>query len=142
MSVTHISPRLSNGRRTVMKIALMLLLATLPAWGQLPRYDVEMTPGDYTLLYTRDIFSDSLLPGPFTFGTTSWNDARIRFKGTSTRYYPKKSFRVRFTNANLFSGAAQINFNSMYTDKSLMREKLAWDLFADMGTLAPQAHHA
>ncbi|MBI4546390.1 MAG: CotH kinase family protein [Ignavibacteriae bacterium] len=123
-------------------ILLLTLVLCKVCTAQIPQYNVTMTPSDYELLNTRDIFSDSLLPAVFTYQSSSWNDAQIRFKGRSTRYYSKKSYRIRFNNTNLFQGMRQINFNSMYTDKSFLREKLAWDLFADMGALAPVAHHA
>ena len=47
-----------------MKTILMFLLTLVPfsAFSQVPRYNVTMTPADYQLLYSRDIFSDSLLP--------------------------------------------------------------------------------
>ncbi|HLF13718.1 MAG TPA: CotH kinase family protein [Bacteroidota bacterium] len=127
-------------------IAIVCLLS-LPAigtisYGQVPGYSVEMTPADYQTLFTRNVFNDTYLPAPFTSNDTLWPEARVRFKGHSTRYYAKKSYRVRFADTNLFHGYRQINFNSMYTDKSFMREKLAWDLFRDLGALAPTADHA
>ncbi|HLA99954.1 MAG TPA: CotH kinase family protein, partial [Bacteroidota bacterium] len=126
----------------MVKTVFLLLFISAAAPAQVPRYSVDMTPGDAHVLFTRDVFSDSLLPGPFTSGDTTWPEAQVRFKGSSTRYFAKKSYRVRFSTSNLHYGYRQINFNSMYTDKSLMREKLAWDLFGELGTLAPTAEHA
>lgn len=74
--------------------------------------------------------------------TQSGKNASIRFKGHSTRYYPKKSYRIRFPSANIYHGIRDINFNSMYTDKSLMREKLAWDLYKDLKSISPFCFHA
>jgi spore coat protein CotH/photosystem II stability/assembly factor-like uncharacterized protein len=110
--------------------------------AQIPRYDVEMAASDYQLLFTRDIFSDSLIPANFEFQGSFWNDAQIRFKGHSTRYYPKKSYRIKFNKNNLFQNMQSINFNAMYTDKSFIREKLAWDMFSELNQLAPHAYHA
>lgn len=120
---------------------LCLLLCQL-SFAQVPRFNVTMTAADYESLYTRDIFSDVYLPAVAEYRDTVWNNALTRFKGNSTRYFPKKSFRLRFSTSNLFQGMRQFNLNSMYTDKSFIREKLAWDLFADMGALAPEAYHA
>ncbi|HZY09583.1 MAG TPA: CotH kinase family protein, partial [Bacteroidota bacterium] len=126
----------------MMKTVIVFLLFVIEfGFAQLPEYKITMSPPDYELLYTRDIFSDSLLPAVFEYQGSSWNDARIRFKGRSTRFFPKKSYRVRFTTLNQFQNARQINFNSMYTDKSFIREKLAWDLFNDMNLMTPKAHH-
>ncbi len=120
----------------------VLLLLSLPAHAQLTRYSVTMTPADYQLLYTRDIFSDSLLPASLTVHDSLWNNSLVRFKGHSTRYYSKKSFRVRVPTAHLYHAQRDLNFNSMYTDKSFLRERLAWGLFADMNDMAPIAEHA
>lgn len=120
----------------------LLCAVTSTLLGQAPRFSAEMTPADFQTLFSRDVFDDTYLPAPFTSGDTLWPEALIRFKGHSTRYYAKKSYRVRFSTANLFRGWRQVNFNSMYTDKSFLREKLAWDLFADLGTLAPTAELA
>lgn len=120
-----------------------ILLFAANAAAQIPEYRVTMTAASYESLYTRDIFSDVYLPvTSFESDTGTWANASIRFKGHSTRYYPKKSYRLRFTAANLFQNKVQINFNSMYTDKSFLRERLAWDIFQDLNALAPRGYHS
>ena len=96
--------------------------------------------GFRAVLYTRDIFDDTYLPCVFDYGATHWTNVTTRFKGNSTRYYPKKSYNVKFPTANLFQGLKTVSFNAMYTDKSLIREHLAWQLFDDMGALASRPH--
>lgn len=123
-------------------LIILILISTLIAYAQLPQYNITMTAGDYQLLFTRDIFSDSLIPASFEYQGNYWNDAQIRFKGHSTRYYPKKAYRVKFNKSNLFQNMQSINFNAMYTDKSFLREKLAWEIYDDLNQLAPRAHHA
>lgn len=122
-------------------IVLVIGMAAI-AHAQIPEYSITMTAADYELLFTRDIFDDTYLPATFTGPEGTWSNASTRFKGHSTRYFPKKSYRVRFASSNLFLNRAQINFNSMYTDKSFLREKLAWDLFSDINALAPRGYHA
>src|SRR6185436_2290403 len=125
-------------------LALILTIFTITdlVFAQVPDFSVSMSPGDYQLLYSRPVSSDSFLPGPFTSHDTTWTRAQIRFKGNSTRYYAKKSYRVRTATDTLYYGQRSLNFNSMYTDKSLLREKLSWDLLHDLGALAPAASHA
>lgn len=126
-----------------MKCLLILtLIATITLYAQIPQYIMIMKPDDYQLLFTRDIFSDSLIPASLEYQGNYWNDAQIRFKGHSTRYYPKKSYRVKFSKTHLFQNMQSVNFNAMYTDKSFLREKLAWELFNELNQLAPRAHHA
>jgi spore coat protein H len=133
-SPRHVTPFIAS--------ILLLVAFSASAFAQVPDFSVSMTPDDHDSLFTRDVFDDSYLPGPFTSRDTTWAGAQIRFKGNSTRYYAKKSYRVRTTSSTLYYGQRALNFNSMYTDKSLMREKLAWDIFHDLGALAPTAMHA
>jgi len=133
--------RMNISARSFLIIAASFMAVT-GVFSQVESFRVDMTPGDAMELYTRDVFSDSALPGPFTSHDTTWTDAEIRFKGNSTRYFAKKSYRVTFKSSNRYYGYRKINFNSMYTDKSMMREKLSWDLFAEMGALAPTAEPA
>ncbi len=120
----------------------LVLLLTYQLFPQIPQYRVTMTQADYELLYTRSIWSDDRLPSPFYSNDSLWNKALIRFKGHSTRYYSKKSYRLRFAADQLFYGLGDVNFNSMYTDKSFLREKLAWDIYSDLGAVAPFCYHA
>ncbi|MBI5021456.1 MAG: CotH kinase family protein [Ignavibacteriales bacterium] len=123
-------------------IFLCLIGISVNLFAQVEQYSATMLNDDYRLLFTRDIFSDSLLPASFENQGNYWNDAQIRFKGHSTRYYPKKSYRIKFNKNNLFQNMQSINFNAMYTDKSYLREKLAWELYAELNQLAPHAEHA
>jgi spore coat protein CotH/photosystem II stability/assembly factor-like uncharacterized protein len=125
-----------------MKYMILWLMSVGIAVAQIPQYNVAMAPSDYDTLFMRDPFSDDYLPCSFEFQGTTWSTAQIKFKGHSTRYYPKKSYRLKFPNSNLFQGAGQINFNAMYTDKSFIREALVWSLFEEMNFLGPRAHHA
>jgi hypothetical protein len=98
-----------------MKIIGVLLLALLPlaALAQLPRFSVTMTPGDFQLLFSRDIFSDSLLPASMEVNDSLWPGSQVRFKGHSTRYYSKKSYRLRVPTAHLYHAQRDLNFNAM-----------------------------
>ncbi len=133
---------------TIPKAALVAaLLFAIQAVGtrasaQVPDFSVQMADSDYRELFTRDVFDDTYLGAPFTSHDTTRTGAQIRFKGNSTRYYAKKSYRVRTATSDLYYGQRALNFNSMYTDKSFLREKLSWDLYEDLGALAPSAMHA
>ena len=122
-------------------LAAGLLLVTCGAFGQIPHWNIRMSPALYDTLYQRDPFSDVYLPTQsLSYKDSLRTDAQIRFKGHSTRHFPKKPFRIRF--ASDFEKIRQINLNPMYTDRSYLREILCWQLFADMGALAPRAGHA
>ena len=121
---------------------VITLCSTSLLVAQIPQCNVTVSPADYLLLYTRDNFSDSLLPATFESQGSTWNGAKIKFKGHSTRYYPKKGYSVKLPSSNLFQGLGTATFNAMYTDKSFLREKLVWDLFNDMGAVASRASYA
>lgn len=121
---------------------LLFFLLHYPLFSQLPDYKVTMTSADYESLYTRSIWSDVYLNAIFNANDTIYPTSKIRFKGHSTRYFPKKSYRIRMSTTQLYNGIRDLNFNAMYTDKSMMREKLAWDLFADLNAIAPFCYHA
>jgi photosystem II stability/assembly factor-like uncharacterized protein/spore coat protein CotH len=122
-------------------LLIFLVVCSVSLFGQIPQYNVTMTSSNYNLLFTRDIFSDSTLPSSFEYQGTTWNSTQIRFKGHSTRYFPKKGYVVKFQSSNLFQSLGKATFNAMYTDKSFLREKLAWDLFNDMQEMSTRAQY-
>ncbi len=115
---------------------------TSRAGAQLPEYSVTMSGEDYSRLFSRDTFSNEYLDAKLSINGSAPYDVQIRFKGRSNRYFPKKSYRLRFSGKQVVNGAHQLNFHALYTDKSFLREKLAWDLFHDLHALAPEGHYA
>ncbi len=65
----------------------------------------------------------------------------IAYRGSYTRKFRKRSFRIEFVNPNRCSGARIIHLNAEYRDPSLMRNKLSFDFFQDLGVLSPNSHH-
>ncbi|HEY5124144.1 MAG TPA: CotH kinase family protein [Ignavibacteria bacterium] len=119
--------------------SILFALLFLPDFSssQVVNYNITMTPAYYDSLYLRDPYVAAYLPCIFEYLGTYWNDASIRFKGSTTRYYPKKGFRFKFAAANLFQGWKTFNLNPMFTDKSFIREKLCWDIFKSLNSLTP-----
>ncbi|TLY32443.1 MAG: hypothetical protein E6K56_03230 [Ignavibacteria bacterium] len=113
---------------TLKKLLLSIVLAHATASAQIPEFKIA--------------FSNEVLPATFEHAGKVWKDVQIRFKGRSNRYFPKKSYRIKFPAKHHFNGVHQLNLHSMYTDKSFLREKLSWDFFADLGMLAPRASYA
>jgi hypothetical protein len=130
-------------------LVLLVVSAPLLSLAQgLPHYEIQMDPAAYDLLYSRDIFSDSLLKLTTVRYPTALSPERtdgwIRFKGHSTRYYPKKAYRLKF-DADVptpLGPVRSLNLNAMYTDKAFIRENFCWLAYADIGALAPGATYA
>ena len=62
-------------------------------------------------------------------------DVLIRRRGQSVcgdRDVVKKYLRVRFHRGHEFQGHKNLNFQSLWTDKSLLRENMAWTVFREM----------
>ncbi len=125
-----------------MKVFFLLLLTASLSVAQIPEYHLTMSNDNVTELTQRDPFSDEYLPASFDFNGRVWNHVKVHYKGHSTRFFPKKSFHFKFHENQLFENARHLNLNAMYLDQSAMHEKLCYDLFADMGALAPHAAYA
>lgn len=68
----------------------------------------------------------------------------FRLRGNTSRASAKKSFRVSFnafTPGGKFRGLEKLNLNGEHNDPSIMRAKLAWDLFGDANVPASRANH-
>jgi len=105
------------------------------------------TPGissDYTPIW---------VPCSFQFDGTEWYHVGIRFKGNSSLQSAyqsgigKLSFKLDFDEYEddhpeitdqRFYGFRQLNLKNNYDDMSLMREKVASDLFRDFGLASPK----
>jgi spore coat protein CotH len=80
------------------------------------------------------------------FGGEVYQDVGIRFKGNSSTSVRglKKSYKFKFDEyiKQNFHGFKTLNFNNGFKDPSLLREKLAYDLFGEAGAPAPRATFA
>ncbi len=124
------------------RLLFLLAIASAASTAQIPHYRLLLTPAVIESLAVRDVFSNSYLPATFNYLDSTWKDARVRYQGKSNRYFAKKPIRIRFPKSHLFEGKEHLVLHAMYTDRSFLREKLAWDLFGEMGELAPSASFA
>ena len=98
-------------------------------------------------------FDPVWVSGSFYFNDKEWYEVGIRFKGNSSLQNTyrsgnnKFSFKIDFDQFEddypaienqRFYGFKQLNLKNNYDDKSLMREKVASDLFLDFGLVSPQ----
>ena len=68
--------------------------------------------------------------------------AEIAFRGSSSLNFPKKGFKLKFKKKNLFQGnTKRIDLSASYIDKSLIRERLSFDLFAKTSVIASKCWH-
>ena len=68
----------------------------------------------------------------------------FRLRGNTSRDALKKSFKLSFNtfiHGRKFHGVEKLNLNGEHNDPSIIRSKLCWDLFSDIGETASRASH-
>ncbi len=123
------------------KIIILLAIAVLTANSQVREFFIYINPDSLNLLYSRSIWDKTYIPIRFVYGGQE-RSGGIRFKGHTSRYYPKKPFRIRFKKGQELDGYRNLGLNAMYTDKSFMREKISFDLFRKIGAIGPETYYA
>ncbi len=91
-------------------------------------------------LYSRDVASDERLFASAKFNLADEDiDIEIRFRGGSTRYFPKKSFNIRFDEKqDILFGSDRMNLNAYYSDGTIMKEKIVNEMFHYLNQPAPR----
>ncbi len=98
-------------------------------------------------------FDPVWVSGSFFFNDKEWYKVGIRFKGNSSLQSTYRSGKSKFSfkidfdqfeddypsiKNQRFYGFKQLNLKNNYDDRSMMREKVASDLFLDFGLVSPQ----
>jgi spore coat protein H len=113
-----------------------------PESSGVARLLVSLDPADLDDLYARDPFSEDPIDAMATIDDGPALPIEIRFRGSSSRLLPKKSFNIRFQDGqDLLFGSDRMNANAMYTDPAMMREHLAWGMFAALGRPASRTQY-
>ncbi len=124
-------------------ILLLSILSSVASFSQSVReFSIIINPDSLLFLYSRDIWDKTYVPMKFIPEDGSEHAGGIRFKGHSSRYYPKKPFTVKFNKGQEFEGWREMGFNAMYTDKSMLREELAWQISRMLGMIGPETYYA
>jgi spore coat protein H len=105
----------------------------------LPSYFLLIEEEDLEYL-KRDIWNDSPVPASLKVNNVTYN-IDIAYRGSYTRKFPKKSYRIQFIRPSFFSGSREIHLNAEFKDPSLIRNKLSFDFFRDLGVLSPESQH-
>jgi spore coat protein CotH len=103
-------------------------------------YRLTIDPVDLSWLYD-NYWTYETVPAVFTYKDVSY-DVQVRFRGGTARNMPKKSWKIDFPASTPFEGQRELNLNAEYTDKSLLREALAYDLFERAGLPASRTKFA
>ena len=67
-------------------------------------------------------------------------EATFRIRGQSSRYYPKKSIKVRILDGQRLWGFDELNLNGEYLDYTRIRENLSYIFHRRAGGIVPETH--
>lgn len=112
-----------------------------------PRIDIIINPDTLNWIYD-NVESNIEFHADFVFTTDTLIDSipeiGFRLRGNTSRVSQKKSFKVSFNTfhpGRHFYGLEKLNLNGEHNDPSVIRSKIAWDLYRDFGIPAPRANH-
>ncbi len=114
----------------------------------LVRIDVTIDPLKLQWIYN-NVNSDSEHVASFRFRNSTIDEMvdsiGFRLRGNTSREAKKKSFKISFNsfvNGRQFHGIEKLNLNGEHNDPSVIRSKLAADIYRDIGMPASRANHA
>jgi spore coat protein H len=105
----------------------------------LSQYKIFINPTDLREL-KRDVWIDDPIPAQLSIDGKRM-EIDISYRGAHTRKFDKKSYQISFYKPKSFRGARTIHLNAEFKDPSLIRNKISFDFFSDIGVLAPQSQH-
>ena len=107
--------------------------------SMLPLYEIQISDTNWRIINSAPE-ANTLVPAVFVANGQSY-DVEVRYRGSSTRSYAKKSWKVRFLNGVLFNGRDVLNLNAEMPDRSLIREEQAYRLLNEAEVISPTADH-
>jgi spore coat protein H len=103
---------------------------------EVPLYELSISP-EVMAKFDADPWTDEQ-DAVFRAGGQSYA-VKVRLRGSSSRFFEKKSWRIELPDGVDFDGRDDINLIAEYQDSTYVTEKLAYDLLAAMGAPAPRA---
>ncbi len=107
-----------------------------PVQASVPEYEL-IIPEEAMRKFEADVWTpeqDAL----FKAGGTTYR-VKVRLRGASARYFPKKSWNVSLEDDVRFEGRTSLNLVAEYADATLLAEKIAYDLLEAMRVPASKA---
>ena len=118
---------------------------TSPVATELPVIEWWIDPADYQAALDHYL-TDELEPAVLAFDGQVWDNVRIRVRGGSSRDFPKKNWKFEMPQGHDFEAASLIpnavdefDLQASYSDKSHLRETLAFETFEEAGVASPHA---
>ena len=100
-----------------------------------------MEPKDLAAL-EGGVYSDETHPAQFLIDGQLHAQVRVRYRGAFARSWPKKPLKIFFPDNRPFRGSDRLNLNSGWRDPALIREHLAYQIYAACGAPASTSRMA
>ena len=112
------------------------------------RVDITVNPASLQWMYA-NVESDSEHVAQIRFRNRLIDETvdsiGFRLRGATARKAVKKSFKISFNSfikGRRFHGVKKLNLNGEHNDPSIIRSKLCFDLYQDIGMITSRASHA
>lgn len=102
-------------------------------------FELDMSQ-EAIIAMTEDVSSDTYVPATLTIDGQAYA-AEARNRGASTRYLSKPNFKIRLKDNAQYQGRNGFKLNSEVVDETMIKEKLAYDMFNESDSLAPNASY-
>lgn len=105
----------------------------------LERYYIELSKKKLKMLQ-ENIWADNYFDAILTVDSQNYV-IKLGLRGNQLRKHKKKSYNILFEQPYFMEGEHEIHLNAEFNDPSLMRNKLSFEFFNQIGVLAPNAKY-
>lgn len=105
----------------------------------IPTYSLFIHPANLRELMT-DIWSDEPIPAKLTIHNKTF-PINLAYRGNHIREFAKKSYLITIKKRANYRKNQEFHLNAEFLDTSLIRSKLSFDFFHDIGVFVPSARH-
>jgi len=120
-------------------------LLSSPVESDLPVIEWWIDPADYQAALDHYL-TDELEPAVLVYDGEVWDNIRIRVRGSTSRTYPKKNWKFELPQGHdlvapglIPNSVDEFELQASYSDKSHLRETLAFETFEAAGVASPHA---
>ncbi|NYF23905.1 spore coat protein H [Sporosarcina sp. JAI121] len=104
---------------------------------KIPEYQFFIHPSVVSEL-RKDIWMDDPVAAKLTINKKKYA-IDIAYRGSHIRDLRKKSYHLSFYKPSMYRNAKEVHLNAEFKDPSLLRNKLSFDFFNEIGCLSPES---
>ena len=103
----------------------------------IPEYQLFIHPSIMSEL-RKDIWMDDPVSAKLTINKKKYA-IDIAYRGSHIRDFQKKSYQLSFYKPSMYRNAKEVHLNAEFKDPSMLRNKLSFDFFNEIGCLSPES---